>query len=73
MDENELKVLMGKNLPPKCLILTGCDSPDVIAKMSTDGPGNSVDAIEKYILQMTHHATICLLLSVHIYLPPVIK
>jgi len=76
MDQNELKILMEETLPPnviQCLSLTGYDSPDVIAKMSTDGPGNSIDTIEKYILQEYPNESSCYHLSIikhtHVFTP----
>ena len=76
MDSEEFTALMKKELPLnviQCLSLTGYDSPEVIAQMTTDGPGCSIDVIENYILQEHSNDPSCFHLSntkyTHVFTP----
>ena len=75
MDSEEFTALM-KELPLnviQCLSLTGYDSLEVIAQMTTDGPGYSIDVIDNYILQEHSNDPSCFHLSnikyTHIFTP----
>ena len=35
----------------QCFLLSGFDTPKVVGRMTTDGPGNSIDQMEQYILE----------------------
>ena len=53
MDE-EFITLMKTTLPQyivQCFLFSGFDTPKVVAHMTTDGPGNSIDQIEQFILK----------------------
>jgi len=56
------------NIAPRTPVYTGYDLQEVIAQMTTDGPGSI--ALMLYILQesnilMTHHVFVCLISNMH--------
>ena len=54
MDEEEFMNLLKASLPPyivQCFIMSGYDSARVVAQMTTNGPDNSINQMEKFILK----------------------
>ena len=57
----------------QCFLFSGFDTSKVVARMTTDGPGNSIDQIEKFILEEYPDESSCYHMSIikqsHVFTP----
>ena len=68
--------LMKSTLPQyvvQCFLFSGFDTPEVVARMTTDGPGNSIEQMEQYILKEYPDEQSCYHMSIikhsHVFTP----
>ena len=57
----------------QCFLFSGFDTPEVVARMTTDGPGNSIEQMEQYILKEYPDEQSCYHMSIikhsHVFTP----